>query len=68
MVGLKGKLRKLFERVLENKGLHFADLDQADRSRMEELIRRGLIDEKRTREGRLYVRRHASNHELKGGV
>jgi hypothetical protein len=68
MVGLKGKLKRLFERVLKNKGLHFADLSEADFSRMQELIRRGLIDEKRTKEGRLYVRRHASNEKLRGGV
>ena len=68
MAGLKGKLKGLFERVIKNNGLHYTDLSQADQSRMQELIKRGLIDEKRTREGRMYIRRHASVTELRGGI
>lgn len=69
MFGLKGKLRRLYEQVVALNGVHHADLDEPDLGRIQELIHRGLVNEHRTPEGRVYkMARATSRPDLRGGV
>lgn len=63
---MNAKVRKLYERIKAG-DLQVADLDEADRSRCNELIRLGRVDVEQRGVERRLVARHAST-VLKGGT
>lgn len=64
---MNSSMRQLLERIRDG-DLQVADLNGADRSRLEELIRQGLVDVVHRGHTRYLVARHASRPTLKGGL
>lgn len=66
---LKGKMKKLYDRLQQHGEIYFVDLDHAGEGRMRELISRGLVNEHGSKNGRVYRKvKGARPTELRGGV
>jgi len=64
---LNSKLPSLYERIRRG-DLEFADLDQADQSRLQELIRLGKVQIEEKRGIRVLVARPSSTVNVRGGL
>lgn len=64
---MNSKLTSLYERIRRG-DLEFADLDQADQSRLQELIRLGKVQIEEKRGIRVLVARPSSTVNVRGGL
>lgn len=64
---MNSKLTSLYERIRRG-DLEFADLDQADQSRLQELIRLGKVQIEEERGIRVLVARPSSTVNVRGGL
>ena len=64
---MNSKLTSLYERIRRG-DLEFADLDQADHSRLQELIRLGKVQIEEERGIRVLVARPSSTVNVRGGL
>jgi len=64
---VNSKLTSLYERIRRG-DLEFADLDQADQSRLQELIRLGKVQIEEKRGIRVLVARPSSTVNVRGGL